>query len=363
MFSVARLVENESTCPCIVKETQDARASFSLRFRRGFTLVELLVVIAIIGILIALLLPAIQAAREAARRIECQNHLKQLGLAMHNYVDSRKCYPSLGYGIPWAPHPKRGLGVDQPGSHFYPLLCYMELNQLTKLCGPNTKYNDMSEATLLAGNVQLLGTPISTFFCPTRRAPVVSALNSISFINKPTLCGTLKVIASNDYCANGGENRVANSGDPGSLPVPAGFNWGKGYEKSTGIVYWHYQFKPKEVIDGLARTIMFGEKGVDPDSYYSGDDWGVDQGPFTGDERDPVRWCAWSSSSADYMEPMRDRVGPDLSWAWGSAHAAGFNVVLCDGSVQSISYNVSEINMRRLCNRCDRRPFADPPPF
>ena len=73
------------------------------RSRNGFTLVELLVVIAIIGILIALLLPAIQAAQKAARRMECQNHLKQLGLAMLNYTDSRKCFPSGGYGVPSAP--------------------------------------------------------------------------------------------------------------------------------------------------------------------------------------------------------------------------------------------------------------------
>ena len=86
------------------------------RSRKGFTLVELLVVIAIIGILIAPLLPAIKRAGEAARRMECQNHLKQLGLAMLNYTDSRKCFPSGGYGVPWAPHPDRGIGIDQPGT-------------------------------------------------------------------------------------------------------------------------------------------------------------------------------------------------------------------------------------------------------
>jgi prepilin-type N-terminal cleavage/methylation domain-containing protein len=351
--------------------------------RGGFTLVELLVVIAIIGILIALLLPAIQAAREAARRMECTNHLKQLSLATLNFVDSKKCLPSGGYGVPWAPHPDRGLGVDQPGSFLYSILGFMEQKAMSKL-GAGEGYNSMGSkgSILWEGNIQLLQTPLNVFFCPTRRAPSVSALNAITFIKQPILSGELTCIASNDYAANAGEcygkfidpqgvlHGAWGTGGPGALPVPSGAAWGtpdlymdQADKGNSGIVYPHHQYKMVEIVDGTSKTILLGEKGVNPDSYHNGTDWGVDQGPFAADERDPVRWCSWDLSSAGYMAPCRDRAGTDPSWQWGSAHATTFNIALCDGSVQTLSFNISETNMRRLCNRCDRKPFVSPNPF
>src|SRR3954451_3369851 len=88
----------------------------SPRKHSGFTLVELLVVIATIGLLVALLLPAIQSAREAARRTQCKNNLKQIGLGCLNHADAHKFFPSGGWGFDWTADPNRGYGPDQPGS-------------------------------------------------------------------------------------------------------------------------------------------------------------------------------------------------------------------------------------------------------
>jgi prepilin-type N-terminal cleavage/methylation domain-containing protein len=103
------------------------------RRRAGFTLVELLVVIAIIGILIALLLPAVQAAREAARRSQCQNNLKQLGLGMLLHVDVHQHFSSGGWGWRWVGDPDRGTGTSQPGGWNYPLLSFIEQQALHEL--------------------------------------------------------------------------------------------------------------------------------------------------------------------------------------------------------------------------------------
>jgi prepilin-type N-terminal cleavage/methylation domain-containing protein len=341
------------------------------RGRGGFTLVELLVVIAIIGILIALLLPAIQAAREAARRLECKNHLKQLGLAVQNFIDTQKKFPSGGYGIAWAPHPDRGLGVNQPGPLFYSILPFMEQKALFQL-GSGVGF-DADTDLLHQANVQRLSTPLGIFYCPTRRAPFASptATTIFNFVYSPVLVTPLKLTATahNDYAVNAGEIYggwawgPTDSGDPpkAAFPVAPDFPW-PNPASSSGIVFPHNQFKMIDILDGTSKTILIAEKCLNPDQYHNGQNWGDDQGVFVADERDPVRWCAWSSGSADYMPPLRDRPGVDGSWQWGSAHPAGYNAVMCDGSVHTISYTVSEYVQRRLCNRKDKQVF-DPNPY
>src|SRR5437868_573880 len=127
----------------------------------AFTLIELLVVIAIIAILIALLVPAVQKVREAASSAQCQNNLKQIGLAMHNCHDQYKYLPSAGWGWQWIGTPERGVGADQPGGWAYNVLPYVEQGALRQL-GSNP-------ANFAADMNTLMQTPVIIFNCPSRR--------------------------------------------------------------------------------------------------------------------------------------------------------------------------------------------------
>jgi len=322
----------------------------------GFTLVELLVVITIIGILIALLLPAVQAAREAARRLQCSNNLKQLGLAMHGFHDAQGALPSGGFGYMWAPHPDRGAGVDQTGSWIYSILPCIEQPALHDL-GSGVGPNSMADPILLAANKQRLETALTVVTCPTRREPLTFPMNSIWYVKKPILCDTLTLGARCDYAANGGEVWVTFDSGPSTLDpatVSAYFLDPARIARiaaNTGIMMSHNRFKFTDVTDGLSNTFMIGEKSVGPDWYTTGESYGDDQGPYVSDDRDSCRTAVdgWGG----YLPPMQDTAGYDNTYGFGSAHSGGLYFVLCDGSVRFINYSITEPVYRHLANRKD----------
>src|SRR6476619_3241943 len=149
-----------------VNEARFKRTASHSALVHGFTLVELLVVIAIIGILVALLLPAIQAAREAARRTQCKNNLKQLSLGCMLHLDTQKFFPSGGWNDYYYADPNRGYGGNQPGGWYYNILAYIEEQALRDL----GKGQTINTAAYSAASLQLHQSPVAAFTCPSRRA-------------------------------------------------------------------------------------------------------------------------------------------------------------------------------------------------
>ena len=136
-----------------------------MRNKQGFTLVELLVVIAIIAMLVTLLLPAVQAAREAARRTQCQNNLKNLGLACLNHESVNNHFPTGGWGWSWVGDADRGQGEQQPGGWMYNIMPYMEEGAFHALAGDGIA--DEITSRQMDGAAQVISQPLALINCPT----------------------------------------------------------------------------------------------------------------------------------------------------------------------------------------------------
>jgi len=304
----------------------------------GFTLVELLVVIAIIGILVALLLPAVQSARESARTLQCTNNLKQLALACHAHEDAQGHLPANGIHYRYVGNPNKGFGVTQPGGWHYNILPFIEQSSLRELGLGQT------DAEWKETGKQLVGTAVPTFICPTRGAArpfpyTVSAAYQFWNINRPA------TIARSDYAANSG-NRVGGW---------CNYILWNSNEKQTGVIYAHKVLRAADIRDGLGNTYLIGERYIDPNYYLNGSSGGNDQGWSVGHDFDVFRCTDWSPSnpatSATYA-PRRDTPGVNVREMFGSPHAI-FHMALCDGSVQSVSYAIAPEIHWRLGNRED----------
>jgi prepilin-type N-terminal cleavage/methylation domain-containing protein/prepilin-type processing-associated H-X9-DG protein len=307
--------------------------------RSGFTLVELLVVITIIGILIALLLPAVQAAREAARRMQCRNNLKQLGLGMLNHEQAHGFFPAGGWGFIWTGDADAGTGVAQPGGWSYCILPYIEQQAVYDLGRDDQAPEDVT-TTQRQGSVERDRTPIPTFNCPTRRRNVVFArTRNRQYRNSDRLPRA----AGLDYCANSGDEVVYGSDWPrGSTP------WdGNGISHAGAVV------TIAEIRDGTTNTYMLGEKYIGPDQYLNGLDDGDDHGMYEGHGVDTYRWCSNDPSLNRVFPPRQEIPGVMFWWSFGSPHAGSCQFALCDGSVRGISYSIDPEIHRLLGNRRD----------
>jgi prepilin-type N-terminal cleavage/methylation domain-containing protein/prepilin-type processing-associated H-X9-DG protein len=357
------------------------------RCNRGFTLVELLVVIAIIGILVALLLPAIQAAREAARRSQCKSNLKQISLAVLNHLDVHKHFPTGGWGVDWYADPNRGYGEDQPGSWIYNVLPFIEEGTIRDLGSGQP----LSSAAFQEASKRRLNTPIAVFYCPTRRAPrayITQMTVSSSIREQPWLrdFGRTNGAAKSDYAANSGDSQWV-SGDAFYRPTSYGSIredlWAQtdvcratGNVRvdqylqycQTGIMFYRSMLKIARINDGTSNTYLVGEKWMPPSGYecpcLSENDPGFTYGDnncmYTGYESDNHR-AAWNLSDKagppGISQPSQDRDGTSTlgfeERRFGSAHSGNFHMAFCDGSVQSISYDIEPMTHSRLAHRFD----------
>ncbi len=314
----------------------------------GFTLVELLVVIAIIGILVALLLPAVQMAREAARNTQCKNNLKQLGLAAKNHVAINEYYPSGGWGNTWMGDPNGNYGSKQPGGWTYSSLPFMEQDNVWKIGKGQTG------AALKTDLAKMNAANVAAFYCPTRRKPKLYPFTSTALVN----ANAATKVPKTDYAANVGEvflDSVPYAGPSGteaaSTTPPTAM---QGY---TGVSYLASQARMAHITDGQSSTYWAGEKYLDPAKYSSGNDDGDNGTIWQGYDYDNLRAVGTISAPAP---PRKDKLGTpqpaNASIIFGSSHPGGVNFVMCDGSIQTISFSIDPDVHRRLGNRADGTP-------
>jgi len=301
------------------------------RRRTGFTLVELLVVIAIIGILVALLLPAVQAAREAARRAQCQNHVKQISLACIMHNDTTGYLPSGGWGYQWVGDPDQGYGANQPGGWMYDILEFMELGTLRDL-GKGASLSEKRRAA-----AEMITKPVVSFNCPTRRPAVLFPHVQGRYVYRNA--GGVEQVARSDYAINGGSYYWYSSAGPTSIGAVDSYNGWIDTDVLTGVSFERSEVALRRITDGLSFTYLVGEKYIRADRYLENDPPGDNLSMYIGYDIDTTRSTALTPNGTP-LPPLQDRVGLQAIERFGSSHAGGLNMSFCDGSVHFVNFDI-----------------------
>ncbi|MDA1229954.1 MAG: DUF1559 domain-containing protein [Planctomycetota bacterium] len=340
----------------------------SRRFKKGFTLIELLVVIAIIAILIALLLPAVQQAREAARRTQCKNHLKQWGLALHNYHDVHNQFAITGMAD-WATKSK-GSALAQllPFIEQAPLYTAIDFSNRIPVTHPNASWWNVPNSTLGMNpngfTQKWISAKISIMHCPSTQSPKYESWDwDMTTSSYAPSMGAQRMDAHNGCTAyspgspeqlgnvsgyfNDGPAGHGNSQNANDISGPFGR---AGFGASFG-----------QIPDGTSNTILMGEvlstlECTDHGHY----------GAFTINNQwfattAPINYKTCQSGHGYIRAP--GVCGDANSWptarGFKSDHTGGAQFVLCDGSVRFISDNVDYATYQRLGSRLDGQVVGD----
>lgn len=315
--------------------------SYPNRVRRapGFTLVELLIVVAVIAILIALLIPAVSGAREAARISICRNNLRQIGVAVGSHEHSLRAFPGGGniYAQSAGQDGRRVMnggvpaGYDQQSySWMYQILPYLEEQALW-----SNPVDDVVRST-----------PVRGYFCPSRRPPTV--ISGGYAVHLPGFS------AMNDYAGNAGVSSIGGA---------AGI-YGDGRDGVIRLLNNNPANvrKADQIRDGLSMTLLAGEKRMNVTYCTVEQQYDDNMGYSGGFQDDTVRWGAsnpWHGKGP--FSPAPDYRGGQQTFEtflpqiqqFGSSHLGGTLFVLCDGSVQMISYDVAPLMFEQLCAIAD----------
>lgn len=325
----------------------------TLRAKHGFTLIELLVVIAIIGILIALLLPAVNAAREAARRTQCKNHLKQCSLALINYHDVYRQFPPSYNTDPGSSQPVMAWAW---GTYILP---FMEFSPLYEQLNTKVRFDPMADPNpqnpAPDSHLALARTVIGDYRCPSDDA---ADLN-----NKRAVYGADRLVATSNYVGVMGSQTVLKEGSTTVKDIDNQKHW---WSKANGIFYQNSRVRLKDITDGASSTFLLGER--DYTNHYASF-WIA--GPINPNVN------SWHANRHLNANPTY-RISPDGNGgglindplqesAFGSMHSGGAHFSLADGSVHFINENIDATadegpNMgiyQRLGNRRDGLPVGN----
>jgi prepilin-type N-terminal cleavage/methylation domain-containing protein/prepilin-type processing-associated H-X9-DG protein len=355
------------------------------KVRAAFTLVELLVVIAIIGILVALLLPAIQAAREAARRSQCKNNLRQIAIACLNHENTHKRFPFGGWSFGWMGDPDQGIGPQQPGGWIYTTGPYLEEQAVFNI-GAGLPWNQKKVEL-----AKQMAAAVPVFNCPSRRPgrpmPAFSP-SGVSCENgaKPNNSDLPPEVAKTDYAINGGNDDGWDNGAGGSGGAPTvgclnqgGFGGGSSpgtypecnwhiyppddvayWARFNGVSGWRTGARVAQIIDGASHTVLVGEKIMQP-YFYEHSCPGSQPGataaePSKGNGGDnSSMYQGWDIDSSRKgglaQDHDADQISDGVGDIFGGPHTGSANISFCDGSVRSIDYDVE--NFTEMVRRDD----------